>query len=157
MSAPAEGSALSKDVLLVVFLTGPNNEWISKVRDKYPGLEVRWAQMLRDDKTFVKPDELDPEIWKGVTLICPFIWPPAAHHLSSVRFVQLPSAGIDFWVSHDTYKDKNVVFSTSNGVHAYVMVPGSREQLEWGTDISRQSTNRRMGDWVLPIAPTSFH
>lgn len=118
MSASAESSALSKDVLLVIFLTERNEEWISKVQAKYPGLEVRWVNVLNEDQSFKKPEDMGDALFEGVTLICPFVYPPPPKYLSSVRFVQLTSAGIDWWVNHETYKDKNVLFCTANGAHA---------------------------------------
>lgn len=117
MSAPVEISALSNDILLVIFLTEPNNEWISRVKGKHPGLEVRWVNVLNDDHTFKKAEDMK-DLWNGVTILCPFIFPPPVEYLKSVRFIQLSSAGIDNWINHEAYKNKNLLFSTSNGAHA---------------------------------------
>lgn len=118
MSAPAVSSALGKDVLLVIFLAERNEEWISRVQATHPGLEVRWVNVFNADHTFKKPEDMGDALFEGVTLICPFVYPPPPKFLSSVRFVQLTSAGIDWWVSHETYQDKNVLFCTTNGAHA---------------------------------------
>lgn len=111
-------STLSKDVLLVLFITPPNEEWISRVKAKHPGLEVRWANILEDGGTFSNMKDPGEEIFQGVTLGFCFQYPPPAERLKSVRFVQLPSAGIDFWSGHETFSRKEVTFCTANGVHA---------------------------------------
>lgn len=155
MSVPAGSSALSKDVLLVMFISGPDEEWISRVKSKHPGLEVRWQKILQDGKRFLNPEDLGDEIWDGVTLICPFFWPPAPKYLSTVRFVQLASAGIDAWVNHEIYQDENVVFCTTNGAHAPQIA-------EWviGSYLSHQhhfiryNEQMRSGHWESPMAST---
>ncbi|KAI0133016.1 D-isomer specific 2-hydroxyacid dehydrogenase [Xylariales sp. AK1849] len=114
----AEVSVLSKDILLIIFMSPPRQDWISRVQDKYPGIQIRWVNLLNDDRSFKEQELIGEEVWQGVTIVCPFLMPPPSKFLSSVRFVQLPSAGIDRWTGHPVYEDKSVMFCTTNGAHA---------------------------------------
>lgn len=148
-------STLSKDVLLVLFITPPNEEWISRVKAKHPGLEVRWANILEDGGTFSNMKDPGEEIFQGVTLGFCFQYPPPAERLKSVRFVQLPSAGIDFWSGHETFSRKEVTFCTANGVHAPQIaewVIGS--YLSHQHHFNRYTQSMKTGLWEPPFATT---
>lgn len=116
---PSQGAtALSKDVLLVFVPSEPVQDWISKIKSRYPGIEIRWENLLNGDGTFRAPADIAEETWAGVTMACSFIKPPPAKLLASVRFLQLASAGVEHWRGHPTYEDRNVVICTANGTHA---------------------------------------
>lgn len=106
---------LSKDVVLVVVPSEPKTEWIERIKAKYPGIEVRWANLpIGGPKT---TEDLPANLWDDVTIYSGFVTGPSAQ-MDKVRFVQLPSAGADRWLDHDLYRNRpDVVFSTANGVH----------------------------------------
>lgn len=109
-------SGLSKDKLLIFQPKGPTAEWIARVQARHPGLEILYENSALPDGSIKPFEELRPEVRDGVTLLSTYI-PPPARFLKDVRFVQLPSAGVDKWLNHETYKDGNVVFCTGNGCH----------------------------------------
>ncbi|KAI1849956.1 hypothetical protein JX266_004335 [Neoarthrinium moseri] len=155
MSAPPELPSMSNDVLLIFFFTEPNDEWISRVKAKHPGLDIRWVNVLNPDHTFKKPESLGDEVWKGVTLLCPFIQPPPAELLSTVRFVQLPSAGVDRWPGHPTYENEKVVFCSGNGAHApqiaeWVIASWLSHQHHF----TRYAEQMKTGQWEPPTRST---
>lgn len=109
------GSNLSNDVLLAFFLVPPADEWISRMRTKYPGLEVRWALLKEGGKTII-PEQLPPELWEGVTILMITMVAPTAKLLKSVRFIQSGSSGFDRWVGNAAFHDPNVIFANARGV-----------------------------------------
>ncbi|KAI0124192.1 D-isomer specific 2-hydroxyacid dehydrogenase [Xylariales sp. AK1849] len=115
MSAP-NSSRLGKDKMLVFIPEDPHHEWISKIKSTYPGFEIRWVNSIKPDGSLTAYEELDDEVWDGLTILVAYV-PPPAKLLSKVRFVQLTSAGADKWTQHDTYKDDKVIFCTTNGIH----------------------------------------
>lgn len=156
MTAPAAtSSALSKDVLLVLFITPPNEEWISRVKAKHPGLEIRWANILEEGGSFKNMKDPGDDIFEGATLGFCFQYPPSAERLKSMRFIQLPSAGIDFWSGHETFARKEVTFCTANGVHAPQIaewVIGS--YLSHQHHFKRYTESMKTGLWESPFATT---
>ncbi|ROV88551.1 hypothetical protein VMCG_10387 [Cytospora schulzeri] len=108
-------SNLSGDILLAFFLERPEEQWAHRLETKYPGLEVRWALLVEDNR-LIEPEQQPPELWDGVTiLMIPSLAPPAKL-LKSVRFVQSGSSGLDRWHGHPAFKDPNVVFANARGV-----------------------------------------
>lgn len=104
---------------LVVFLPSQRDEaWIERFQARYPGAEIKWINGLRDDGSFIWPNETDPRDWDGATIISTVFPPPDGANLDKLRFVQLASAGADVWLKHDLYHKKHIIFSTSNGIHA---------------------------------------
>ncbi|KPM42832.1 hypothetical protein AK830_g3741 [Neonectria ditissima] len=117
MVATSQACALSKDKLLLFFPKEPDLQWISKTVAKYPGLQVNWANSVKEDGKAVNAEELPAEYWKGTTLIFVDLSAPPTHLLSDVRFVQLASAGADLWHDNPLYLDKSVIFSNASGVY----------------------------------------
>ncbi|OTA95510.1 hypothetical protein M434DRAFT_28833 [Hypoxylon sp. CO27-5] len=121
--APAEETgggelgALSNDILLVYLPLPEKPECAERLTGKFKGLQVRWVSALQPGRPLVNAEELQPDVWDGVTLLSTYM-PPPAELLPKLRFVQLPSAGVDRWPGHAKYEDKDVIFCTSNGVHA---------------------------------------
>lgn len=113
-TADNTNSNLSSDILLGFFLTPPKEEWISGLKSKYPGLEVRWALMM-DGTRMIPPEERPPEIWDGVTILMLPEVAPAARFLKSVRFVQSASSGLDRWHGNAKFNDPEVLFANSRG------------------------------------------
>lgn len=109
---------LSHDVLLLQIPQEPDLKWIARVEARFPGFKVNWQHLHW--KPGEKLDEaslvLAPETWEGVTMACLFL-PHPPEVMANVRYVQLTSAGADKWIQHDSYKNPNVTFCTSNGVH----------------------------------------
>ncbi|KAI0020482.1 D-isomer specific 2-hydroxyacid dehydrogenase [Xylariomycetidae sp. FL0641] len=117
MTKTDSANPLSGDVLLV-FIPGPERtEWVRRVKEEHPGLEIRWADAFDEHGNFRTAEDLPSSTWEGLTMISTYL-PPPAHLMPKVRYVQLPSAGADKWPGHPTYEDKNVVFCTANGIHA---------------------------------------
>jgi hypothetical protein len=112
-AASAPPSGLKDDVLLIVFPFAKDEEWLARLREQHPGLEVRWAQQ---PPTF-EIEPLPKETYDGVTLLCA-LGPHPYEMLQKVRFVQLLSAGADRWVGSELYKKPEVTFCTTNGAHA---------------------------------------
>ncbi|KAF6825797.1 2-hydroxyacid dehydrogenase [Colletotrichum musicola] len=145
-------SPLANDVLLI-FLSSPRNEeWVSRVESRFPGLEVRWVNNMLPDGRFLLPDEVDDETWNGVTMLISFNAPPP-ERLTKVRFVQLTSAGADKWHDHPVYKNPDIPFCTTNGCHPPQIA-------EWviGSWLSSQhhflryAENQKQGFWEGPMA-----
>jgi hypothetical protein len=115
MGSLASSNPLSNDVVLIVVPAQANQEWIDRVKAKYPGITVRWEYLaIGGPKT---TEDLPADIWDGVTIYSGFVTGPSAG-MDKVRFIQLPSAGADRWLDHHLYKNRpDVVFSTANGVH----------------------------------------
>lgn len=113
-------SGLSKDKLLIFQPEGPTAEWMARVQARHPGLQILYENSALGDGSIKAFEDLDPDVREGVTLLSTYI-PPPARFLSDVKFVQLPSAGVDKWLGHETYKDENVTFCTGNGCHPWVV------------------------------------
>lgn len=122
--ASISASSLAADVLLIFLPTPddgrvwPDPAWIAATEARYPGLRVRWLR--REDPETGLPREIDQlpaDVWDGVTLLCSS-WPPSAHLIPGVRFVQVPSAGLDRWIRHEAYLNPAVAVCTGNGTHA---------------------------------------
>ncbi|KUI73814.1 D-2-hydroxyacid dehydrogenase [Cytospora mali] len=109
-------SGLRKEKLLIFQPKGPTAEWLARVQAHHPGLEILYENSALPDGSIKPYEELKPEVRNGVTLLSTYI-PPPAQFLKDVRFVQLPSAGVDKWLEHETYKNNDVVFCTGNGCH----------------------------------------
>jgi hypothetical protein len=112
----AGSPTLSHDKLLIYIPEDRKEDWILKVESAHPGIQVQWCRSITPEGTLVPFDQLAPEVWDGLTMFCGFFAPPATL-LNSLRFVQLTSAGADKWVQHEKYKDQNIMFCTSNGIH----------------------------------------
>lgn len=109
-------SGLSKDKLLIFQPQGPTPEWIARVQARHPGLEIIYEDSRLPDGSIKPFEELESGVRDGITLLSTYI-PPPAKLIPGVKFVQLPSAGVDKWLGHETYADENVIFSTGNGCH----------------------------------------
>jgi hypothetical protein len=109
-------SNLSNDILLLFTIGEPRNDWIEKIKAQYPGLEIRWVNGMTT-AGLGAPDAIPAETWEGVTLFSSFM-PAKAELMTKVRFVQLMSAGVDRWPGHVKYEDPNVIFTSTNGIHA---------------------------------------
>lgn len=109
-------AGLNSDKLLIFQPKGPTAEWIARVQARHPGLEIIYENSALPDGSIKAFEQLKPEVRDGVTILCTYI-PPPAKLLDKVRFIQLPSAGLDKWLDHDTYKAGKTAFCTGNGCH----------------------------------------
>lgn len=112
---PQPASGLANDVLLFSVPFPPNEQWIARLESLHPGLKVRWAQQ----STSFPPEPLPQKTYDDVTILVG-LWPHSAELVQKVRYVQLLSAGADRWITHDLYKNPDVMFCTANGAHSYV-------------------------------------
>ncbi|KAL7627342.1 hypothetical protein AAE478_001534 [Parahypoxylon ruwenzoriense] len=147
-----EASPLANDVLLVFIPFPEPPGWVERITKQYKGLQVRWVNSMKADRTFLAAENLGAEVWHGVSLLSIFL-PPPEHLMANVRYVQLPSAGADRWPGHPKYQDENIVFCTSNGAHAPQIA-------EWviGAWLSHQhhflryAEQMKTGYWESPFA-----
>lgn len=135
--ASSTAGICANDVLLV-FLpdrTAPDAEWIARVEAKFPGLTIRYEPQADPTTGQVRDvNNLPVEVWDGVTLLVSH-WPPRTTDtqvfsyavkttikpkttLPNLRFVQVPSAGADRWIGHETFQRPGVTIATGNGTHA---------------------------------------
>ncbi|ORY64823.1 D-3-phosphoglycerate dehydrogenase [Pseudomassariella vexata] len=143
-------SAPSKDKLLLLLSGKPRPEWIPRIESKFPKLEVCWVDA---DPGNTGPSK-EAEVWQGVTILVTYR-PPPAELMSSVRFVQLVSAGADMWAQHEVYKDEKVIFCTANGCHPPQIaewVIGA--WLSFQHHFARYAANMQKGHWEAPYEST---
>lgn len=109
-----------KETLLVYLPNQPPPGWIAKATARFPGLEIRWKQAPMLTTGGLEPlDKVDPELLKGVTILA-IVYPPADPAvIRDVRFVQMATAGSDYWNACPVFKDPAVEFCSGSGVHAY--------------------------------------
>ncbi|KKY30052.1 putative 2-hydroxyacid dehydrogenase [Diaporthe ampelina] len=94
-------SGTSKEKLLIFQPKGPTAEWTARVQAQHPGLEIIYVNSALPDGSIKPFEELSAEVRGGVTLLSTYI-PPPARLIPDVKFVQLPSAGVDKWLGHET-------------------------------------------------------
>ena len=107
----------TNEKLLVHLSIDPPAGWLDKVRERFPGLDVRWEKAHVLASTLSSADELPSEVLDGVTMMCVYP-PPSEENTRNVRFVQLASAGSNHWVGHSAYENRDVDFCSSSGVHS---------------------------------------
>ncbi|KAK3492063.1 uncharacterized protein B0T23DRAFT_441418 [Neurospora hispaniola] len=122
-TAPTGGGAeginnfdvFKNDILMLHVPLPPDQAWIDRLENKYPGFKVRWVHRSWQD--YGKDDESTAaEGYEGVTMLCSF-YPHKAELLPKLKWVQLTSAGADPWLQHPLYLNKEIVFCTANGCH----------------------------------------
>jgi hypothetical protein len=115
-AATEDQRELQNDVLLIFIPYYITVEWLNRVRTINPHLEIRWVNSMNPDRSVAHAENLPAELWDGVTMLCTYR-PPPAELTSKVRFVQLTSAGSDLWAEKELYKNSQVVFCNSSGIH----------------------------------------
>ncbi|CAK7230079.1 hypothetical protein SCUCBS95973_007452 [Sporothrix curviconia] len=127
-------SGIGASDTILLFLpdrTCPDAAWIAKTEAAYPGLTVRSIPQADPETGKLRDvDDLPAAVWEGVTIFVS-LWPPrttaatvdgktvaATTSLANLRFVQVPSAGADRWIVHETFARPGVTISTGNGTHA---------------------------------------
>ncbi|KAI1444231.1 hypothetical protein F5Y02DRAFT_183714 [Annulohypoxylon stygium] len=146
-----EVSSLSNDVLLIFAPYPDSTGFVERLTKRFKGLQVRWVKSTASPLNPPKAEDLDASEWDGATLLATFM-PPPPEFLSKIRFVQLTTAGLDRWIAHPTYQEKNITFATSNGVHATQIA-------EWviGAWLMHQhaflnyAANMKTGTWQSPF------
>ncbi|KAF4467273.1 d-isomer specific 2-hydroxyacid dehydrogenase [Fusarium albosuccineum] len=141
--------SLGKEKVLIFIPSPPNEEWISRVQTRFPGLKVVWFNNSKPGG-YVSPDEIARDIWDGVTIYCSFM-PASADRMRNTRFVQLATAGNDRWLENEAFHSPNVVFCSASGCQ-------SPQIAEWvmGTwlasqhEFARFAENQRRGFWERP-------
>ncbi|KAH9908496.1 D-isomer specific 2-hydroxyacid dehydrogenase [Xylariomycetidae sp. FL2044] len=154
MSEIPKGSPFDGDVLLIILPSDENkHQWVEKMEKRYLGLKVHWFDLLKPDGTFRTAEDIPKDIWdKKVTFLAAGYAPPPASLIPKIRWVQLPSAGADRWLSHPKYQEENVLFTTANGIHAPQIA-------EWviGSWLSFQhhfpmyQERMSLGQWDVPL------
>lgn len=105
------------DILLVFYVGDPSAEFIAKLEGRYPGLKVRWLNVMTEDGQIRTALDFPAESFEGVTMLFAY-HPVPAHLVPKLRFVQLTSAGSDLWASHEKFLDRKTIFCTTSGAQA---------------------------------------
>ncbi len=92
-------------------------------------------------------DELPPDVWPGVEVLCTFGALPAPGQAPRLRWVQLLSAGADHAVGHPGLSAE-VILTTTSGIHAinigqYVLAL----MLAWAHRLPALIDHQRRGEW----------
>lgn len=110
---------LSKEILLLTLPKDIPDDYVSRLKSRYPGITIRWRSMLSSSQVFGPSDlprEDQEDLCRGVTILCTQLLPDA-NLLPNCHYVQLTAAGPDRAVSHPLYQNPGVTFCSTNGVH----------------------------------------
>jgi phosphoglycerate dehydrogenase-like enzyme len=108
---------LSKEVILLLLPTDIPEGYQSRIKSKYPGIQIRWYNTLGPDGPAMKPEEIVPkELFEGVTILCARFL-PSAELVPKCHYVQLTAAGPDKHTKHPLYQNPTTNFCSSSGVH----------------------------------------
>ena len=117
MGSTKDSLDLSKEVILFLLPTDIPEEYQSRIKTKYPGIQVRWFNTLGPDGPHTKPENIVPrELFQDVTILCARFL-PSADLIPNCRYVQLTAAGPDKHTKHALYKNPKVDVCSANGVH----------------------------------------
>ena len=97
--------------------------------------------------TIRKPNELPPDSWSEVEVLCTWKLLPAPAQAPHLRWVQLISAGADHVIGHPTL-NSGVVLTTTSGIHAinigeYVLAL----MLAWAHRLPALLDHQRRAEW----------
>jgi len=99
--------------LLLLSPWKPSAEWLDRIRDEYPGLEVSYHTIEFGAKTVAVPDEE----WSRVTILLTGSYLPKKNQVPRLQYVQLISAGANQILKNPLFLETDVTFCTANGVH----------------------------------------
>lgn len=116
MASPAQD--VGKGLVLFLIPKDIPDAYQARLKQKYPGLTIRWRNVLTDTGLLSSSD-LPKELFSGVTIICCHIMLiPDASLVPDCHLVQLSAAGPDKAIKTALYNKPDVAFCTSNGIHA---------------------------------------
>ena len=112
-SAPRD---LSREVILFLLPADVPEEYEASLKKRYPGITIRWQNMMSDSGPMRTSDHLPDELFRYVTILCTQGLPPA-ERLPHCHYIQLTSAGPDRALVHPFYQRPDVTFCAAHGVH----------------------------------------
>lgn len=98
LASASSADGLSNDVLLVAIPAPANEQWMARLEALHPGLKVRWVNQPPN----FPPEPLPRELYDGVTMMVA-LCPHPIELVQNVRSIQLVSAGVDAWITHNLY------------------------------------------------------
>lgn len=94
----------------------PSEDFLERLRNKYPGLEIAHRELPRTRR--VSEAGISPEEWKDVTiLLAGGLAIPDKELVPKLKYVQVMSAGANRILGHPIFLETDVTFCTANGVH----------------------------------------
>lgn len=94
-----------------------------------------------------KAEELPPDVWHKIEILCAFGALPAPDQVPHLRWVQLMSAGADRAVGLPIFSG-NVVLTTTSGIHAIsVSELVFAMMLTWGQRLLAMAEYQRQAEW----------
>jgi phosphoglycerate dehydrogenase-like enzyme len=92
-------------------------------------------------------DQLSPDFWHEVEVLCTFGKPPAPDQVPNLRWVQLMSAGADHVVDLPVFSD-DVILTTTSGIHAInIGELVLAMMLVWGHRLLTMMAYQRKAEW----------
>lgn len=105
----------SQDVLLILMPFTPDPNWVESLGKASPGIRVKSYKV--DMYANKVPAEITAETWQEVTIL--FTWKsfPTREMAPNIQYVQLLSAGCNQILDLPLFRDTDISFCTSNGIH----------------------------------------
>jgi phosphoglycerate dehydrogenase-like enzyme len=105
------------------------------------------ARLRLVQHTVRSADELPPEIWPEVEVLCTFGALPEPAQAPRLRWVQLLSAGADRAIGHPVFRD-GAILTTASGIHAVnIGELVILMMLAWGQRLLGLIDHQRRADW----------
>ncbi|KAF4545974.1 Glyoxylate reductase [Lasiodiplodia theobromae] len=141
----------SQDLLLILMPFTPDPNWVESLRKTSPGLRVKSYKV--DMYANKIPADIPAETWQEVTIL--FTWKsfPTRELAPNIKYVQLLSAGCNQILDLPLFRDTDISFCTSNGLH-----PPQIAEWVFATFLAFQHhipeylENQRMAKWVDPVS-----
>ena len=104
----------SSDFILIIVAFAPPAEWVESVIRRYPGIQIEIHEV---DMYAKEMPTIPDETWAKTTVL--FTWKlfPEKEKVPNLKYVQLLSAGCGQILDLPVFKDTDISFCTSNGVH----------------------------------------
>lgn len=106
---------MSSEVLLILMPWTPPEEWLDRLREASPGIQITSRLIEMYNAAF--PEDVLAETLQEVTILYTWKTFPQKEDCPNLKYVQLFSAGANQVLNLPLFKDTDVAFCTSNGVH----------------------------------------
>lgn len=110
----APDKSLKGHKLLILSPWKPPAEYVRKLQEEHPGLEVVHYELAWGGKASGKVPQ---EEWKDVTILLTGSSLPSREEAPKLEYVQLMSAGANHILNHPLFLGTEIAFCTANGVH----------------------------------------
>jgi phosphoglycerate dehydrogenase-like enzyme len=112
------GGGEPKDYLLFTVPEPEPTEVISKLRKRFPQIEIKWLEVPFSFSPKLIEDSYDKELFKDATILCTFAGlPKHQSDAPNLQVLQLLSAGSNHIQDHWIYTDSDVQICTASGIH----------------------------------------